>query len=172
MTGRLQAAWRSAIAVTIWRPGLFGLPPDRYANLYRVVLPLFDLALLVAGVGAIVYGSPAFTDFSDGLRIFGLGWGVWLTVFSTLALAGIAFPKLLPLEGIGKAGVVAAVLVYMLILILLTGGGSTTRFVASGISAAALLLAAWRLRDLRHERLKRQSEASAEHRHAAAEGTP
>ena len=166
----MRAAWRRTLQPTIWRHGLFGDPPDRYANLYRIVLPLFDVALIVAGVGAIVYGSPAFTDFSDGLRLFGLLWGAWTTAFAAGALLGIVFPKLFLFEGIGKTGVVAASLVYLAVLVLLTTGGSTTRFVASGMSAAALLIALWRLGDLRHERLQRAAKREDAHREQANPG--
>lgn len=161
--GRRPSWPRRLLAKTIWARGTFGIPPDRHASLYRVVLPLYAASLLMAGTFGVIYGAPAFVDFSDGLRNFGLGWGVWTTAAAGMSLVGLAFPKLLPVEAIGQSGLVASCVVYLAVLIILTGGGSTTRYVAVGVSTAALLVSSWRVGDLRVERqireLERQREA-------------
>lgn len=147
---------RSLLARTIWARGVFGVPPDRYANLYRVILPALDLAMLWAGIGAINYGAPAFADFSKGGLVIGLAWGVWTTLAALACLVGLAFTKLLKLEAIGKSMLVASLVVYLLVLIVLTGGGSVGRFVAAEVSVGALLLAMWRLGDIRIEVMQRR----------------
>lgn len=156
---------RKLLSVTIWAPGVFGLPPDRYANLYRVVLPLLDVGFVFAGAGAIIHGAPAFSDFaSSGTQNLSFVWGVWTVAAGSACLLGISFPRLLAVEIVGKAAIVAAAIVYMIVLLWLTGNGSTTRWVAVGMSVGSALVAAWRLGDLRIEwrihRKKRRPAAS------------
>lgn len=153
---RATALLRGLLARTIWARGVFGVPPDRYANLYRVILPALDLAMLWAGIGAINYGAPAFADFSKGGLVIGLAWGVWTTAASIACLVGLSFTKLLRLEAIGKSMLVASLVVYLLVLLVLTTGGSVGRFVAAGVSVGALLIAVWRLSDIRIEVMQRR----------------
>jgi hypothetical protein len=160
---------RVVLAVTVWNPGRFGIPPDRYANLYRVYLPIFDVAMIAAGLGAIVYGSPAIIDLSDGLTTFSFGWGIWTTAAATGALVGVVFPKLLRAEAIAKSALVTSSAVYLVCLLLLTSGGSTARFVAIGISSATVILSVWRLADIRIERLERVAATSGRQEQTAAD---
>lgn len=147
---------------TIWAPGVFGVPPDRYANLYRVVLPLFYLAMLWAGVGGLTYGAPAFADFTNGGQVISLWWGGWTTLWALTCFVGVVIPKWFWAEAVGAGGIVASISVYLLTLLLLTSSGSTARWVAAGVSVAALLLAAFRLGDLRVEvRTRRRQHETA-----------
>ena len=148
------------IAVTIWAPGTFGLPPDRYSTLYRIVLPVFDVSLIYVGWQSILVGVPAFDVVTEG-ESFGDVWGTILFLSSIAALVGISFPKLLLVETFGKIIVWSCLLVYMGTLLYLSNAGSDSRSVVSGIAVAGLLLASWRLGDIKTERRLRHAKKMA-----------
>jgi hypothetical protein len=152
---------------TVWQAGLFGEPPDRYAILYRGVLPALDIALLYSGIAAVRVGSPALTDFTQG-GTAALIWGAGMTIASLLCLVGVAFPRLLVLEAIGKAAAVAGLAIFLLVLVVLTGQGSDGRALVAGVSFGAFLICLWRLGDIRKDlRVKRRKREAAEHETAA-----
>lgn len=145
------------LGVTIWRSGLFGIPPDRYANVYRIVLPGLYVSLLYSGIAAIRFGSPAFSDFTRG-NVWALIWGTAVTAAALLCLVGIAFPRALYLEAVGGSVIATALGIYLIVLVVLTGQGSEGRALVAGISTGALMLALWRLADIRTEVRKRRRD--------------
>jgi hypothetical protein len=162
----MRGMLKRILAVTIWAPGTFGVPPDRYANLYRVVLPILDAAFIYSGIWSIIYGAPSITDYTSshgGSTI----WGIWLLVSSILCLVGVTIPRLFILEALGKSVLAAALVVYIAALTLLTITQGPTRGVVTGLAVGGLLIVLWRLGDIRTERRHRRRE----HQHDG-ESTP
>lgn len=135
-------------ARTIWGDDV-DLEP-RYASLYRLVIPLFDLVLIYTAIRAAGSPVPVFTLLTGG-HVFPIVWGALLGVAAVTCLVGIAFPPLYRVEATGKVLVVALLAVYAVAMII-ASGDSDNRGVVSGIALLGLPLAAWRLGDLATER--------------------
>lgn len=149
------------IALTIWAPGTFGVPPNRWANLYRIVLPIFDVIIISIGARSIRYGVPAFNNVT-GSEQFGDRWGSVLVVAGLACLIGAIFPALLILELWGKILVFAALSIYAGVvqwLSLEPQGGN--RSVVASMAVVGVLLSAWRLGDAATERRIRKAERDA-----------
>lgn len=149
---------RSLRDQTIWSPSFFGVPSDRYANIYRLILPLLYVSMIWAGYAAIVSGVSAFADLSGGGNAISICWGGSTIVWGICCTVGVIFPKVFRLEAVGNSGIVANMSVYLLAVFILSSGGSKTHWFVVGISVGALLLAAWRMGDIRLEIRMRRRE--------------
>lgn len=125
----LNALYRNSI----WHPD--ALDPDdfKYRNLKRTWLPALDLLSILVGILAMVYGSSVLNEMYH--RSFLTTVSAIFITASSVALVGVAFPRLWVPEAIGK-----------LVMLGLLGGYSTAVWVAffqgntgSGFVAAMLM---------------------------------
>lgn len=97
-------------STTIWSPG--AIPPEDYVwrSLVQVWLPLYDLILILTGVGGLVYGVPAvILLFPGALEV---GATAAFTLSAAAALLGIVFPRLSMLERIAKVSLLSLLIAY------------------------------------------------------------
>lgn len=101
-------------AASIWAPGVVPLG-DSWRNAKRLWLPLFDLIMIAAGIHAIVFGSRLLD------RLYGPATDTIGAVFAVIAaacLTGVAFPRLWPVEIVGKIILVSMLAGYIAGIIL------------------------------------------------------
>lgn len=108
----------SIISHSVWATG--AIPPEewKYRNLKRVVFPGIDLVLTAAGLTAFTRGIPAITEF----------YPVWvttilasvLTTAGVVSFLGVSFPKLWPMELVGKVILLGILVIYFASLFVLT----------------------------------------------------
>lgn len=141
---------------SIWAPG--GIPVEewKYRNLKRVVLPIFDLLVILAGFYGAKYGVPAVEEFYPASMIDTVSH-TFATV-GLLCLVAVAFPRLWLMEVVAKSLVIGLLAAYVLSLALLTADGDSTRGFVSVIAVMGLLLPSWRLGILGTERRDRRDE--------------
>jgi hypothetical protein len=145
---------------SIWAPG--AIPPEehKYRNLKRVILPIYDILIVIGGVSAWRYGVPAIQEL----------FSMWITgivsvVFTAAGVAcfiGVAFPKLASLETAAKIVVIGMLTSYVTALALLLSEGDADRGFISVIAVMAMLLPLWRISLLSGERQKRKIVARRE----------
>lgn len=120
--------WRS----TIWAPGAIPKAEVKYAGpLKRVALPVFDLLLILGGYYAVIAGIPALDELlpdpvSDAL-------GMLFAACAVVCLMGAVFPRLWPLEVVGKILVVAVLGMYFIALRTVDGGSPTRLFISTAV---------------------------------------
>lgn len=149
---------RRLFAASIWAPG--AIQPDewKYRNLKRVWLPLYDLIAIYAGLQAVLYGSNILNRLFDPfvVDVFGLA----MVVISTVCLAGVAFPRLWPVEMVGKVLLVGLVAGYVTTILLFSVSATPNLFVV-GMLTWGLPLAFFRLNLLGEEYKERKAERGA-----------
>lgn len=125
----LNALYRNSI----WHPD--ALDPDdfKYRNLNRIWLPALDLLSILVGILAMVYGSNVLNEMYHGSFLSAVS-AIFICA-SSVALVGVAFPRLWVPEVAGK-----------LVMLGLLGGYSTAVWVSffqgntgSGFVAAMLM---------------------------------
>lgn len=125
----LNALYRNSI----WHPD--ALDPDdfKYRNLKRIWLPAIDLLSILVGILAMVYGSNVLNEMYPGAFLNTVS-AIFICA-SSVALVGVAFPRLWVPEVAGK-----------LVMLGLLGGYSTAVWVSffqgntgSGFVAAMLM---------------------------------
>lgn len=125
----LNALYRNSI----WHPD--ALDPDdfKYRNLNRIWLPALDLLSILVGILAMVYGSNVLNEMYHGSFLSAVS-AIFICA-SSVALVGVAFPRLWVPEVIGK-----------MVMLGLLGGYSTAVWVSffqgntgSGFVAAMLM---------------------------------
>lgn len=151
---------------SIWAKGYYG--PDQEAERFfvSVLLPLYDLVVIVAGALVVAFGLPTMeTIFSPPLVDF-LGYIV--IAAGSVCLVGVSFPALWRAEVYGKGVLVGAIISYSLSLFVLGVLGSFNfpdvihqpgRFAASAIVLLALFSPAARMKFLAIEARKRKNAA-------------
>lgn len=143
----MRSLWR----LTIWHPD--AVPPGEglaSRELKRIVLPVFDVLVIVMGLNAVTYGMPSF-DLVYSPVIASLAAWVLLGA-GVLALVGIAFPRLWIAEAVGKLMMVGVLGGYAGALWVLLAQGQWARaFVAAGLTAI-IVLPMWNLARLGRER--------------------
>lgn len=134
------------------------IPPDewKYRSLTRVVLPLLDILVILAGVSGARLGIPAIQEFFPASVT--VGASLLLSVAGFVSLAGVLFPRLWLVEVIGKAAMIGLLSAYVIALLMLTAEGDPTRGFVSVLATVALLLPGWRLYILGLERRTRVDE--------------
>ncbi|WP_066038647.1 hypothetical protein [Herbiconiux solani] len=148
---------RRLIAASIWARG--AIPPDewKYRNLKRVWLPLYDIIAIFAGLQAIMYGSTILNRLFAPFVVDTLG--VFMTIIATVCLAGVAFPRLWPVEMVGKILLVALVAGYVTTILIFSESATPNLFVV-GMLTWGLPLAFFRLNLLGEELKERRAEGA------------
>ncbi|MBD8477557.1 hypothetical protein [Microbacterium sp. CFBP 8794] len=144
--------WRASI----WHPEAIPVIEGQISrDLKRVVLPLFDVALIVMGVAALAGGMPSFDLVHNHLISAVAGWA--LLVGGTSALFGVVFPRLWVAEAAGKLVVLLILGAYAGALWALVGEGSAGRALTAGAFSGLLALPLWNLVRLGRERRARRT---------------
>lgn len=123
-------------------------------ELKRIVLPSFDVLVIVMGWNAVQHGMPSFDLVYSPIIATLAAW--ILLPAGVLALVGIAFPRLWIAEAVGKLAMVVVLGGYAGALWVLLAQGQWARaFVAAGLSAI-IVLPMWNLARLGRERRGRR----------------
>lgn len=149
---------RRLFAASIWAPG--AIPPEewKYRNLKRLWLPLYDLIAIYAGAQAMLFGSTILNRLFAPFVIDVLGLA--MVIVATVCLAGVAFPRLWPVEIVGKSLLVALVAGYVTTILLFSESPTPNLFVV-GMLTWGLPLAFFRLNLLGEEIKERRDEEEA-----------
>lgn len=151
---RTAGAARRVWAQTIWADG--AIPPNEgelARELKRVVLPLFDVVIVVMGLVAIDSGMPSF-DILYNIHLSAIASHVLLTA-GILAAAGVAFPRLWLAEALGKIVIVTIVGGYAAALWALAAQGVGSRAFIAAALTGLVLLPMWALVRLGRELTRR-----------------
>ncbi len=146
---------RRLFAASIWAPG--AIPPDewKYRNLKRVWLPVYDFIAIAAGYFAWAHGSNILNRLFAPALVDVLG--ILMIIVATVCFAGVAFPRLWPVEMIGKVLLVGMVVGYIS-TILLFGRDLPTNLFVVAMLGWGLPLAMFRLNLLGEEYKERNNE--------------
>lgn len=147
---------RRLFGATIWHPD--AIPPDewKFRWLKRVLLPVYDLVAIGAGIWAALLGSPVLHALFDEPVIDVLGY--MLTAVATVCLLGVVFPRLWRWEIAGKVMLVGLLLAYAGAVVLFrTNPDPSSGFVAF-IIVLALPLPIFRLTLLGEEIKERRED--------------
>lgn len=151
---------------TVWAKDYWG--PDREAERFfvSVLLPLYDLVVIVAGALVVAFGLPTMETIFSPPLVDLLGYIV--VVSGAVCLVGVSFPTLWRVEVYGKGVLVGAIISYSLSLFVLGLLGLLNfpdvihqpgRFAASAIVLLALFTPAARMKFLAIEARKRKNAA-------------
>lgn len=136
---------RRVAGATVWAHD--GVRPEdyRYRGLYRFVLPLTDVLFLYFGA----------VGWHNGIRSVAQAagpeaqtwWSGAIALFSFVALVGVAFPRLWPVEAFGKIWLIVFVSQYVFLIL---GRGVLDEKVTAtaGLIIILVLLPIWRVADL------------------------
>lgn len=101
-------------AASVWAPGVVP-DDDPWRTAKRVWLPLFDVLMMSAGIHAVVYGSLLLDRlYGDATDLI----GAVFTLVAFACLAGVVWPRMWPIEIIGKILLVSMIVGYVLGIIL------------------------------------------------------
>lgn len=124
-----------------------GLRPEdhRIRHLLRVFLPLTDAGYIYFGIVGAVNGLQSVARITD--PTWQRGWSVILAASGLMALIGVAFPRLVTLEMVGKAFMIGGISTYLVIMV---GRGATEANVTAvaGLLFGLAYLPMWRIGDL------------------------
>lgn len=145
---------RAAWSQTIWAPDAIPAHEGELArDLKRVVLPLFDVVIVIMGLVALNSGMPSF-DIVYNLHLSEIAANVLLAA-GLLAATGVTFPRLWLAEAIGKIVIVTILGGYAAALWVLSAQGVGSReFIAAALSGI-IILPMWNLVRLGRERTRR-----------------
>jgi hypothetical protein len=123
-----------------------------------VWLPLYDIIAIWAGLQAMLYGSTILNRLfrPDVVDAF----GIVMVLVATVCLAGVAFPRLWPVEMVGKSLLVALVAGYVTTILLFSESATPNLFVI-GMLTWGLPLSFFRLNLLGEELKERRAEREA-----------
>ncbi len=158
--GRLGSA-------SVWAAGVVS-PDDPWRNAKRIWLPLFDVIMILSGINAIVFGSRIldrlYGDFTDII-------GAAFVLFAAACLIGVGWPRMWPVEIVGKILLVSMIVGYVAAIILspspeqLAAKEAPSWFVASMVLGLTLFPLA-RLDRLLDEWVRRRAVRRREARNA------
>ena len=107
MIGRLGSA-------SVWAAGVVPTD-DPWRNAKRIWLPLFDVIMITSGINAIVFGSllldRLYGDFTDII-------GAAFVLVAAACLIGVVWPRMWPVEVVGKILLVSMIVGYVAAIIL------------------------------------------------------
>ena len=113
---------------TIWSPGAIPTDEWKYRNLKRVWLPMYYAVAVIAGVIAVVQGSPVLNELFMEPVVNLLG--VTMSLVAMLCLIGVAFPKLWAVEFASVILLVGIVASYVTEVLLFASTPPQTYFTA------------------------------------------
>ena len=151
--------WQKLLRGTVWERGALDHEPKKFRSLWRIWLPLYDGIAMSAGLLAVFYG----TRLLD--RIFGDALtnvlGVFFFVVASLALLGVAYPRLGKLETAAKSLLIGSVIAYVYCILFLPSPEQLAQSEAPNYFVAAMLfiglpLPMFRLNMLAEERFDRR----------------
>lgn len=130
----IKRAW----AHTVWAEGAI---PDSEGQLAkdvrRILLPVFDVWLIVTALLAIRGGMPTFEIVYNTTVSTVVAWGLLVT--AVLCLIGVCFPKLEAVEVISKLGLFMILFGYGLSLLLYSAEDSARGFVGGAMVAVCFI---------------------------------
>ncbi|WP_314429564.1 hypothetical protein [Microbacterium lacticum] len=107
MIGRLGSA-------SVWAAGVVPTD-DPWRNAKRIWLPVFDVIMIASGINAIVFGSRLldrlYGDFTDVI-------GAAFVLVAAACLIGVGWPRMWPVEIVGKILLVSMIVGYVAAIIL------------------------------------------------------
>ena len=129
---------------TVWRDGL--RPEDhRIRHLLRVFLPLTDIGYIYFGVVGAVNGLESVARMTS--PEWQRGWSIVLALSGAAALVGVAFPRLVTLEMLGKAFMIGGISTYLVITVI-RGASDANVTAIAGLLFGLGYLPMWRIGDL------------------------
>lgn len=134
---------RKLLAASIWAHDAIPIEEWKYRNLKRVMFPVMDLLLVLAGLSAAKYGIPAISEFFPDhiVDLF-----AYVMVFAALGcLIGVSFPRLWPIEISGKSVILGLIVGYIASLLILTAVGEDSRGFVLTIACIAICPIVWRI---------------------------
>lgn len=136
----MKRIWQASI----WAKGAIPAGERKYAiPLKRFMLPVFDAAMVVAGVYAVRSGIPSIHELMPITASVGFGYGFILVAIA--CLVGVAFPGLWKIELVGKIIMFGLLGLYLLCLRVLAADDHGSRDFISVITFASMLVPALRL---------------------------
>lgn len=148
-------------AASIWHPDAIAPDEWKYRNLKRVWLPAYDVIAILAGIIAILQGSPLLNRLFTPLLVD--AFGGCLAVVAAVCLAGVAFPRLWVVELVGKIILVALVAAYAATILIFPSTPLPNHFVVLML-AFSVPLPLFRLNLLGEEHKERRAVRSAQGR--------
>lgn len=107
MIGRLGST-------SVWAAGVVPTD-DPWRNAKRIWLPLFDVIMIASGINAIVFGSRLldrlYGDFTDII-------GAAFVIIAAACLIGVGWPRMWPVEIVGKILLVSMIVGYVAAIIM------------------------------------------------------
>lgn len=101
-------------AASVWAPGVVP-EDDPWRTAKRLWLPLFDVIMMSAGIHAVVYGSLLLDRlYGDATDLI----GAVFTLVAFACLTGVVWPRMWPIEMIGKILLVSLIVGYVFGIIL------------------------------------------------------
>ena len=101
-------------SASVWASGVVPTD-DPWRNAKRIWLPLFDVIMITCGINAIVFGSRLldrlYGDFTDVI-------GAAFVIAAAACLIGVGWPRMWPVEIVGKILLVSMLVGYVAALIL------------------------------------------------------
>ncbi|MBC8726071.1 hypothetical protein F6X37_32405 [Paraburkholderia sp. 31.1] len=101
-------------SASVWAAGVVPTD-DPWRNAKRIWLPLFDVIMITSGINAIVFGSllldRLYGDFTDII-------GAAFVLVAAACLIGVVWPRMWPVEIVGKILLVSMIVGYVAAIIL------------------------------------------------------
>lgn len=142
---RLPQPVQRLLLATVWAPGALREEDQRIRHLLRVFLPLTDLGYIYFGVVGAVNGLASVERATSGQ--WQRGWSIVLAVSGLMALIGVAFPRLVSLEMVGKALMIGGISTYLSIMVI-RGASEANVTAIAGLLFGLVYLPMWRIGDL------------------------
>jgi hypothetical protein len=150
-SSRLHAFVTRLWAASIWHPQAVDPEEWKYRNLMRLWLPMYDLLAILAGIWAMLFGSPILHRLLGDDGYIDLVGGA-LAVISAVCLVGVVFPALARLEAWGKQVLVGLLGAYAGAIVIFNASGDITSWFVSFIVLMTLPLPLFRLAMLGEEK--------------------
>lgn len=151
---------KTLFSKTVWAPGAIRISEWKYRHIKWVMLPLIDLLLFIAGLSAVFGGAPAISAFfpNELVNVYGCS----LSLVALACFIGVAFPRLWPLELVGRSILLGLVTGYTISLIVLALNGDMIRSFVSYFALVAMSPIVWRISLLGSEWQARKTKTIGE----------
>lgn len=154
----IARAWRASV----WSRRTLSVEDERVSGLLRFGYPWTDIALILFGLGGLVYGIPALRDVFSG--VYAQVWSGTIAVVSLICLIGVAFPsRFWRVELAAKSALVAMLAVYGIALMIAGVVAEPDDFGRSAVGFMPIALIGplgWRVFDIPREAQRRAARAA------------